>query len=233
MSITKESQAQVQAESQPGSTTKRGSKKRDSAFYGVRKRTWGRYVSEIRLPGQKTRIWLGSFESAEMAARAYDSAAYFLKGSYASLNFPKDVEFLPRPISSARRDIQLAAAKAAHQSSRSRHQQEDVPTITHCSSNETKTNENENGNNINSANNNIDIDHHDVNDFSIDMMEWWKEEEYATTASFWDVKDAPLMSPTRVGSTFGDMMTWNEVFNFNDDVLAMVQGNNNSLVYVP
>jgi hypothetical protein len=233
MSITKESQAQVQGESQPGSTTKRGSKKRDSAFHGVRKRTWGRYVSEIRLPGQKTRIWLGSFESAEMAARAYDSAAYFLKGSSASLNFPKDVEFLPRPISSARRDIQLAAAKAAHQPSRSRHQQEDVPTITHSSSNETKMNENENGNNINSANNNIDIDHHDVNDFSIDMMEWWKEEEYATTASFWDVKDAPLMSPTRVGSTFGDMMTWNEVFNFNDDTLAMVQGNNNSLVYVP
>ncbi|MCI37269.1 ethylene-responsive transcription factor ERF023-like, partial [Trifolium medium] len=79
MSITKESQVQAQAESQPGSTTRCGSKKRNSAFYGVRKRTWGRFVSEIRLPGQKTRIWLGSFESAEMAARAYDSAAYFLK----------------------------------------------------------------------------------------------------------------------------------------------------------
>ncbi|CAJ2655299.1 unnamed protein product [Trifolium pratense] len=227
MSITKESQAQAQsqAESLPGSTTKRDSKKRNSAFHGVRKRTWGRYVSEIRLPGQKTRIWLGSFESAEMAARAYDSAAYFLKGSLASLNFPKDVEFLPRPISSARRDIQLAAAKAAHQPSRSRHQQEDVLTITHSSSNETKMNEN--GNNINSA-----IDHHDVNDFPIEMMEWWKEEECATTTSFWDVKDAPLMSPTRVGPFFGNMLTWNEVFHFNDDILAMVQGNN-SLVYVP
>lgn len=88
-------------------------RRRDNQFRGVRKRRWGRYVSEIRLPGQKTRIWLGSFGSAEMAARAYDSAALFLKGNLASLNFPDMAHSLPRPESSSRRDIQSAAAKAA------------------------------------------------------------------------------------------------------------------------
>ncbi|KAG2714006.1 hypothetical protein I3843_03G011000 [Carya illinoinensis] len=85
----------------------------ESPFRGVRKRSWGRYVSEIRLPGQKTRIWLGSFGSPEMAARAHDSAAFFLKGNSACLNFPELAEFLPKPDSCSRRDIQSAAAKAA------------------------------------------------------------------------------------------------------------------------
>lgn len=70
-------------------------------------------MSEIRLPGKKTRIWLGSFMSADMAARAYDSAALFLRGSSASLNFPESAASLPRPLSASRRDIQNAAAKAA------------------------------------------------------------------------------------------------------------------------
>lgn len=51
--------------------------------------------------------------SADMAARAYDSAALFLRGSSASLNFPESAGSLPRPLSASRRDIQNAAAKAA------------------------------------------------------------------------------------------------------------------------
>ncbi|KAF9661489.1 hypothetical protein SADUNF_Sadunf19G0074100 [Salix dunnii] len=101
--------------SEPAS--KRSSKKRirqpDAPFHGVRKRSWGRYVSEIRLPGKKTRVWLGSFGSPEMAARAHDSAAFFLRGNSASLNFPDSVGSLPRPESCSSKDIQLAAAKAA------------------------------------------------------------------------------------------------------------------------
>ncbi|XP_022740077.1 ethylene-responsive transcription factor TINY-like [Durio zibethinus] len=115
-------QSPTAAKPQPKHKTKteRVSKKRagdqdDTPFRGVRKRRWGRYVSEIRLPGQKTRIWLGSFGSPEMAARAYDSAAFFLKGESAILNFPDLVGSLPRPQSYSRRDIQSAAAKAALQ----------------------------------------------------------------------------------------------------------------------
>ncbi|KAH7423528.1 hypothetical protein KP509_12G059800 [Ceratopteris richardii] len=57
-------------------------------FKGVRRRSWGKWVSEIRLPNSRDRLWLGSFETAEQAALAFDVAVVCLRGRSVSLNFP-------------------------------------------------------------------------------------------------------------------------------------------------
>ncbi|KAJ6346318.1 hypothetical protein OIU78_008867 [Salix suchowensis] len=92
---------------------------RHPVYRGVRRRNGNKWVCEVREPNKKSRIWVGTFKSPEMAARAHDVAALALKGEFATLNFLDSPSILPRAKSSSARDIQRAARAATEVSGQS------------------------------------------------------------------------------------------------------------------
>lgn len=86
---------------------------RHPVYKGVRRRNADKWVCEVREPNKKSRIWLGTFPTAEMAARAHDVAAMALRGRSACLNFADSAWLCRVPSSSNPKDIQRAAVEAA------------------------------------------------------------------------------------------------------------------------
>ncbi|KAL1367218.1 hypothetical protein HN51_021265 [Arachis hypogaea] len=95
--------AAVKSMEPSGQVEKSAKRKRKNQFRGIRQRPWGKWAAEIRDPRKGVRVWLGTFSTAEEAARAYDAEARRIRGKKAKVNFPEEVpaasskRFKPHP----------------------------------------------------------------------------------------------------------------------------------------
>ncbi|CAN6551320.1 unnamed protein product [Malus baccata var. baccata] len=97
LSITKVTSDEKPKQASGSAAAAKGKRVRKTVYRGIRQRPWGKWAAEIRDPHKGVRVWLGTYDTAEEAARAYDEAAVRIRGDKAKLNFAQPPSSSPLP----------------------------------------------------------------------------------------------------------------------------------------